>query len=222
MKKRKKLTLLTTSALALALATPTLNPAVAEASTKVPVQQEVAIQKLAAVKTFKDVPKSHMYYDIIQEMVKDGIINGYEDGTFKPNQMISRQHAAVLVSRATNLKETVPYKAFKDIPTNHTYYEQIKELQMAGIFEADSNGRFNPTKEMTRGEMAKALAIAFDLEIPDKVTKQRFKDVPTSNKYAPYIEAIFQADVTTGYEDGTFKPITLGTHSMRLTQHGYE
>ena len=207
MKLCKKKSFIAASALALALTVPTVfNPMVNEVNAQT-LQQELRtpVYTVAAVKTFKDVPTTHSYFEIINEMVNKGIITGYEDGTFKPNQMISRQHAAVLVSRATDLKPTVPYQQYRDIPPTHVYHDQIKELQMAGIFEVDSRRFFNPTQNMTRGEMAKALAIAFNLDIPEKVTEQTFKDIPKLHQYAPYIEAIYKAGITTGFEDGTFR-----------------
>ncbi|WP_016838778.1 S-layer homology domain-containing protein [Ureibacillus thermosphaericus] len=207
MKLCKKKSFIAASALALALTVPTVfNPMVNEVNAET-LQQELRtpVYTVAAVKTFKDVPTTHTYFEIINEMVNKGIITGYEDGTFKPNQMISRQHAAVLVSRATDLKPTVPYQQYRDIPPTHVYHDQIKELQMAGIFNVDSRGFFNPKQNMTRGEMAKALAIAFELDIPEKVAKRTFKDISELHQYAPYIEALYKSGVTTGYEDGTFR-----------------
>lgn len=159
-------------------------------------------QTLNGVGGFKDVSSTYMYHDIIQEMQKKGIINGYPDGTFKPNEKITKQHAAALISRAVPLKETVPFVQFKDVPKNHLYFEDIKKMQMAGIFEADSKGNFNPQKTLTRGEMAKALAIAFNLEV--KATYD-FPDVPQNHPLNEYVRALYSNGITTG-DNGKFKP----------------
>lgn len=162
-----------------------------------------ASEKVAFSKIFSDVSKNSDYYETIHQMAEKGIINGYEDGTFRPLEKISRQHAAVLINSATDLPKTLPFKAFKDVPQSHYYYDQIKAVQMAGILEADGKGNFNGAKAITRGEMAKALAIAFDLEVKADYS---FKDVPDSNEYAEYIKALYSNGVAAGYEDGTFKP----------------
>lgn len=162
-----------------------------------------ASEKVAFSKVFSDVSKNSDYYETIHQMAEKGIINGYEDGTFRPLEKISRQHAAVLINSATDLPMTVPFKAFKDVPQSHYYYDQIKAVQKAGILEADAKGNFNGAKAITRGEMAKALAIAFDLEVKADYS---FKDVPDSNEYAEYIKALYSNGVAAGYEDGTFKP----------------
>lgn len=164
----------------------------------VPIHSEAS-----TIKDFKDVSSKNVYYDIINEMRTQNIINGYEDGTFRPNETISRKHAAVLVSRAIELPTTQKFVAFKDVSQKNAYFEDIKKLQMAGIIKADAKGNFNPNKPLTRGEMAKILTIAFGL---DTTGSTPLKDV--SAEYSKYVTALYKADVTTGYEDWTFRENT--------------
>lgn len=155
------------------------------------------------VAEFKDVPKEHVYHDVISEMVKKGIIKGYHDGTFKPNDKISRQHAAVLINRVVDLPKVQPMKTFNDIPKTHPYYNEIQNLQMAGLIQADSKGNFNPNQPLTRGEMAKIIAVAFNLDIGDKDFE--FSDVEGTH-YELDVLKLYSNGITNGYEDGTFKP----------------
>ena len=157
-----------------------------------------------AAKTFSDVPTSNTYYSIIDVMSDSGIINGYSDGTFKPNNTITRAHVAVLISRALDLKAIRPATTFSDVPTTHTYYKDIMALYQAGIVDG-SNGKFNPSGSLTRGQLAKILTNAFGLQQQQTTS---FKDVPTSNHFNPYIGALAANNITTGYADGTFKPNT--------------
>ena len=48
---------------------------------------------------FTDVSKDHWAYEAIEELAEKGIINGYEDGTFKPNEPITRAEVATIISR---------------------------------------------------------------------------------------------------------------------------
>lgn len=50
--------------------------------------------------TFTDVPEGHWAYDYVQALASSGITTGYGDGTFKPNEFISRQHFSALLYRA--------------------------------------------------------------------------------------------------------------------------
>ncbi|MDD1504883.1 S-layer homology domain-containing protein [Lysinibacillus sp. CNPSo 3705] len=174
---------------------------VATASVVVPVITETAH---ADYKTpFKDIPKTHVYYDILHQMRDQGIITGYGDGTFKPDVKISRQHAAVLIERATSLTSKVPFEQYNDIPKTHPYFDAIQRLQQTGVIKSNAKGNFNPTKNLTRGEMALILANAFKLEAKGK---HPFKDVSQTTEEGKAIAALYEAEITTGYDATTFKP----------------
>lgn len=151
-------------------------------------------------KTFKDVSKQNVYYDIIHTMAQQGIISGYEDGTFKPSQTINRKQAAALVNRAVKLPKTTAFKTPKDLSTKNAYYTDIKALMEAGLLTVDSKGNVNPNSPLTRGEMAKILTVAFNLKTTGT---NPLKDV--SSTYKPYVTALYNAGVTTGFEDNTFR-----------------
>lgn len=53
----------------------------------------------AGSKTFKDVSKSHTAYSAIQQLVQAKVTNGYENGTFRPNDTLTRAHAAAFLAR---------------------------------------------------------------------------------------------------------------------------
>jgi len=175
------------SALALAVTTPALMQ---------PIQVD------ASAKFFKDVPESNWAYAIIHEMRDQNIISGYEDGTFHPAEVITRKHAAALISRVKDLPAVKPFTAFKDVSEKNTYYSDIKKLQQAGIFAPDNRGNYNPNQAITRAEMAKVLAIAFGLDV--KATKD-FPDVPFGHPANEYVRAIYSNGITTG-DNGLFKP----------------
>lgn len=157
---------------------------------------------VADSKQFKDLPTTNPYYDIIQEMRDALIINGYPDGTFKPQESISRKHVASLLSRSLPLKEVNEFKEFVDVPTTHPYYDVIKQVQLAGIFDGDTNGEFKPEAPITRVQMAKVLDLAFDLQ---GSSEHIFPDVSRSHWGNQYVNALYSNGITTG-DNGYFKP----------------
>ena len=48
---------------------------------------------------FKDVPNEHWAAKVIEEFANEGIVNGYEDGTFRPDEPITRAEAATILNR---------------------------------------------------------------------------------------------------------------------------
>ncbi|MDV6378882.1 S-layer homology domain-containing protein [Sporosarcina sp. GW1-11] len=157
----------------------------------------------AAVKDFKDVPTTHSNYKAIQYMQELGLIGGYPDGTFRPQDPISRKHVAALLDKALKLPQlTSSQVKFSDVPKTHPYYTSIMKLSEAGIVSGGVDGRFNPDAPITRIQMAKVLDLAFDLHM----TKQNaFYDVYLDHWGYVHANALFASGVAKGYQ-GEFSP----------------
>lgn len=82
--------------------------------------------------SFTDVPKTHWAYDCIATATQAGWIKGYTDGTFKPNQSITRAEAMSIINRVLDRgvsrgSELLSYKVWPDnSPTEWYYYEIIE------------------------------------------------------------------------------------------------
>ncbi|MFB7157805.1 InlB B-repeat-containing protein [Lysinibacillus sp. NPDC056232] len=151
--------------------------------------------------TFKDIDHNWAQ-DMIKEVAKRCIIIGYPDGTFRPNDMIQRQHVVLMIDRAlqpASIREAV---SFLDVPKSHVNYEQITRLQRAGIVDG-SNGAFRPNASITRAEMAKILVLAFGLTPEGNST---FKDVDPSHWASGYIATLADHNIALGDDNGNFRP----------------
>ncbi|HWO98071.1 MAG TPA: S-layer homology domain-containing protein [Bacillus sp. (in: firmicutes)] len=155
-----------------------------------------------AAVSFKDVPSSHWAKKEIDYAAANGIIKGYQDGTFKPNNEVTNSQVALMLVRALKLNtNNRPNPNLTDVTPAYHAYKEIAAVIDEGIFPKDKT--FNPNTSITREAMARALANAFKLQGNGGVY---FTDVPTSYWAYPYIAKIAVHDVTTGYSDGTFKP----------------
>lgn len=153
---------------------------------------------------FKDIPNNYMYYKEIEYLTSNKIITGYSDGTFRPDNKLTRAHAAVIISRALGLNTSnVKNPSFKDIPANHTYYKEIAAVAEAGIMSGRGNNMFDPDATLTRAQMAKIVALAYDLKGTSKIV---FKDVPKNDWAYEYIQQLAANNITTGYPGNLFKP----------------
>ncbi|MFF2179039.1 leucine-rich repeat protein [Lysinibacillus sp. NPDC058147] len=140
--------------------------------------------------------------EMIEEIANRCIIKGYPDGTFRPNDMIQRQHVVLMIDRALQLTPVRKAKPFTDVPTSHPYYEQITRLQRAGIVDG-SNGAFRPNAYITRAQMAKILVLAFELTPGGNSS---FKDVDPSHWASGYIATLADHNIALGDENGNFRP----------------
>src|SRR5690625_3930593 len=65
------------------------------------------LQTETSAQSFTDVPADHPYQEVINEVQEKGYINGYPNGSFKPNAAISRQHVAHLLAKVIPLENKV-------------------------------------------------------------------------------------------------------------------
>lgn len=107
---------------------------------------------------FKDIEKSHVASGYIQQAVEKGIVKGYADGTFKPNQTVTRGHVATFISRAYDLP--TGSTTFKDVGKTNTAYEAVAHLAAANITTGYTDGTFKPNQTITKGQLATFIARA--------------------------------------------------------------
>ena len=152
--------------------------------------------------TFPDVKSSHYFYDAINSLVERKVINGFPDGTFKPNQSVTRGQAAKIIAGVLGLDtENVSNPGFKDVTTANPYYGAIAALANAGIINGYTDGTYKPGEHVQRNHMAKIIANAFDLE-PTSGARNPFTDV--HKNYVGFVTALYENGVTTGSTATTF------------------
>ncbi len=161
----------------------------------------------AAVTGYKDLLPTSDHYEPVLDLTNRGVIQGYEDGTFRPNASVTRGQAAKIIAMALKL-DTVNVKnpGFKDISTKHAYYGPIAALVEAGIitgFPEDNTFRSGDT--LTRAQMSKIIALAYKLPEPTTID-HKFTDVKAQNWYNGYVQTLVNLDITKGTTPTTFEP----------------
>lgn len=152
---------------------------------------------------FIDFKSNHPHYQTVKTMVNKGYISGSIDGRFKAHENISRKQAAALIARLNNLPKPSQSKAIpKDLSTKHPNFSIIMQLYNLDLLEVDAKGKINPNQDLTRGEMAKIIAVAFNF----KGENDYYTDL--SPEIAPYVKALKANFITLHYrntKETTFK-----------------
>lgn len=157
---------------------------------------------------FSDVPENHPFHDEISWLAEIGLTHGFADGTFRPEESISRQAVAAWLYRLAG-SPAGPFDppGFTDVPTDDPFYDEIAWMVEEGIAVGYPDGTFRPMQSIKRHALAEWLwrfAGAPGGDYPDS----ELSDVAL---FGPAIEWLAGHDITNGYDDGTFRgsqPIT--------------
>lgn len=112
--------------------------------------------------TFSDVDSQNAYSAAIQALVGKGIINGYEDGTFKPDNTITRAEFAkmLILALSDGVTYTVTTDRFPDLAKDHWANVYINAAVSLGAINGYDDGTFRPENPVTYGEAVKMLVCA--------------------------------------------------------------
>lgn len=151
------------------------------------------------------------YRNEIVFLADRGVINGYPNGNFGPNDSIKRLQAVQMIIRELGIRTgDAPNPKFKDVHPGSYGYNEIAKAAQLGIISGKSDGTFDPFGQLTRGQMAIILVNAYKLK---GTYHSNFKDVSAKDMRLPYIQTLAAHNITTGYADGTFRPNTTLTRA---------
>ena len=100
----------------------------------------------------------------IRVLVEKGIIAGYPDGTYRPDQAITRAEFAALLNKAFTLQPTRAARKFKDVPNRYWASEVIQKAYQSGFLAGYPNGTFAPNQNIIRIQSLVSLVNGSKLE----------------------------------------------------------
>ncbi len=118
----------------------------------------VAIAPSVAQSTFSDVQGSWAQACIV-ELTQRNIISGYPDGTFRPNNPVTRAEYAAMVGKAfPNAPRSRGAVRFVDVPSNYWAYNAINNASQTGFLSGYPGNVFNPSQSIPRAQVLVSLA----------------------------------------------------------------
>ena len=104
---------------------------------------------------FTDVPSNFWAYESITKMTKEGLMSGYRNGTFKPNDPLSREEAASLFSNMIGDTPSIMLaSSFSDITSDRWSSLAIESVARANIISGYGDNTYRPEQYMSRQEFA--------------------------------------------------------------------
>ncbi|MGO4544085.1 X2-like carbohydrate binding domain-containing protein [Paenibacillus sp. 2TAB23] len=166
---------------------------------------------------FTDV-KGHWAQSSIEEAVKQGIVKGYKDGTFKPNAAVSRAEFIVMLMNGLKLADSKAGLSFVDGDKIGAWSEEaIAAALQAGIVTGYEDGSFRPSASINRAELAVMIARAGGVKLTDAEATGFADDseIPAWAKSA--VHAMKQAGILNGRANNSFVPSAHATRAEAVT-----
>lgn len=107
------------------------------------------------VPIYTDVPAEHWAASWIEAAAREGFMQGYRDGSFAPNQAITRGEMAAVLTRIAakeGLELNSEARTFSDVPEDAWYADTIQQAVRYGLINGYGDGTFRPNQPITRAE----------------------------------------------------------------------
>ncbi|WP_068776573.1 S-layer homology domain-containing protein [Paenibacillus sp. FJAT-26967] len=135
----------------------------------------------------------------IRKALALGLLEGDGEGQFRPDDLLTRQELATLLTRALQLSIPDRQDSFKDVQSQLWSSPYIAAVKAAGIMEGDDLGKFRPYDVITREEIAVTLVRASQMAL-------ELESVPASISDWKGVSSWAQAFVRTALEEDIMSP----------------
>lgn len=154
-------------------------------------------------KSFRDT-RGHWAESSVDFITDKGIMSGYEDNTFKPNENMTRVEFYATVNSLAGYDKTYTV-TFSDVNTSDWFYSDVAKGIKAGYITPNT-GKLNPEREITREEVAEILGYVYSLPQKEGATNEFGDRAKISESARGYVGALVDAGILRGYSDGNFYP----------------
>lgn len=178
--------------------------------------------------SFVDVGRDYWASPFIQSLAERNIITGFGDGTFKPDQSVSRAEFATMLQKAFNQQPVRQLDAngFTDVPANYWASAAIKEAYETGFMTGYPGNVFLPNQQIPKVQAIAALSNGLNLETSNQdanILNTYYTDAADIPNYAVNnVAAATQANLVVNYPDvkqlSPSKPLTRAEAAALLYQ----
>jgi hypothetical protein len=141
----------------------------------------------AQTTSFSDVSSSYWAANFISELAQRDIIAGFPDGTFRPNEPVTRAQFAAMIRKAFNRPQERSAINFVDVSQNYWAYTAIQEAYTTGFLAGYPGNVFNPNQNIPRVQVLVSLANGLDYSVNtsvETILQQYYSDASDVPNYA--------------------------------------
>ena len=162
---------------------------------------------------FSDVPESHWAFNAVTSLAEKYILNGYYDGTFKPENNITRGEFAKIIVSATKSFDVNAESSFSDVSKDDWYYSYVSTAFKLGYITGYPDGTFKPEANISRADICTIVNRVLKANPDGSVSA--FTDDWSIPSYArDSVYALAAKGIINGYSDGSFNPTAQATRAQ--------
>ena len=165
--------------------------------------------------TFLDVEPQFWAYRYVMHLACDGVVSGYPDGTFRPDNATTRAQLGKMLVITNGWDLLNPAEpSFADVNRSHLFYRYVETAYAHGVFDGYGTN-FRPDNFVSRAQVAKMLVRAngWPLTLGGQ-TAVPLCDVPEGHWAWLYVQVAMQHQVFSGYANGCFLPDAAATRAQ--------
>ena len=142
------------------------------------------LNNIAHAQDYIDITQNHWAYNYVKLLSEEGIVVGYPDKTFRPDNNITRAEFAAMVIKALKQQNTkLKYSPeFSDVPKEHWAYNAVSKAAYFDLVKGTSDGKFLPEETVSR---AQVLSIVINSLTTEDITPEKARYI-LSKSYSDY------------------------------------
>lgn len=169
---------------------------------------------------FSDIKDNHWAYSYVENLNSTGIISGYPDGTFKPENTVTREEFIKMVISAAGLYDSAAECSFDDVASNAWYYRYVASAKSVGAISGITETAFGSGRNITRQDVAVIVARLLDRfkesnsSAKTGVVTSYADDVNVSDYAKASVNILTNLGIIDGFEDNSFNPLAYLTRAQ--------
>lgn len=154
-----------------------------------------------------DLSEGHWAHKAVKALSEKGIIGGYPDGSFKPEEFVTREQLVKMILLAFDKQPSAEAAAFSDLESDRWSAGYIQTAVECGIVNGMPDGSFGAEKAVSREDAAVMLLRACKAAEKSFSERKQPSDSDMISSYAAEsVETLLAAGIISGFEDGSFRP----------------
>lgn len=168
-------------------------------------------------KDFSDI-KGHWANSYIVSLASQGYINGYPDGSFKPDRTMTRAEFTTALINCLGVTPATPATNSYSDTSSHWARKYIEEAVKRGILvPSESTSGLGPDQDILRSQAAAMLVRALQVQPSAGQLKFTDSDEVERSLYRDYIKTAYDIGIISGFPDGSFAPFREMTRAQVCT-----